>query len=74
MEKKLNCKMSTFKPTMTYNEWTKHFNVGGGYVEPTKYFQGNPSWNTKPIGVARYIHELPIERFFRVLFSKLFKK
>ena len=34
---------------LTYNEWVKKFKVSSGYVEPTKYFQGNPSSGFKPI-------------------------
>lgn len=71
MEKKLNVQPSKYTHKMSYNEWTKHFNVGGGYVEPTKYFQGHTNWSMKPIGVAKYINETPIERFFRVLFNKI---
>lgn len=67
---KLNVKKSNFKPEMDYNEWAKKFNVGSGYVQPTKYFQGHTNWSMKPIGVAKYINETPIERFFRVLFNK----
>ena len=68
---KLNVKPSQYTHRMSYNEWTKEFNVGRGYVEPTKYYQGNPSCGIKPMGVARLINETPIERFFSVLFNKL---
>lgn len=41
---KLRIKESKFKPEMEYNDWTKQFNVGGGYIEPTKYYNGNTGW------------------------------
>jgi hypothetical protein len=41
MEKKLRVKMSTFQTTLTFNEWVDKYNVSRGYIEPTKYFQGN---------------------------------
>ena len=69
--KNLNVKPSKQTHTMSYNEWAKEFNVGRGYVEQTKYYQGNPSCGIKPMGVARLINETPIERFFSVLFNKL---
>jgi len=68
---KLNVKPSKYKHRVSYNEWAKEFNVGGGYIEPTKYYQGNPSCGIRPIGVARVINETPFERFFRILIKKL---
>lgn len=44
----LKVKVSTFKPSMTFNEWAEKFNVGRHYNEPTKYFQGNPSSGVVP--------------------------
>lgn len=41
MEKKLRVKPSKFKSPLTYNEWVEKYKVSSGYVEPTKYFQGN---------------------------------
>lgn len=70
---KLNVKKSNYSHRMSYNEWAKEFNVGSGYVEPTKYYQGNPGPGIKPIGVANYLDETPFERFFRILFNKLMK-
>lgn len=67
--KKLKCKMSTFKSELSFNEWSEKYNVGRGYVEPTKYFQGNPGAGIHPIGVCREIKENPIERFFKSLFN-----
>jgi hypothetical protein len=48
-EKKLRCKMSTFKTDMTFNEWVRAYGVGSQYVEPTRYFTGmrNLSIDTK---------------------------
>ncbi len=68
---KLNVKPSKYKHRMSYNEWTKEFRVGSGYVEPTKFYQGNPGPGIQPIGVARIINETPFERFFRILTNKL---
>lgn len=62
---KLNIKPSTHQHRLSYNEWVKEFRVSSGYVEPTKYFQGNnPSM--EPIGVAKYLYESELERFIRV--------
>lgn len=44
----LKVKVSTFKSTMSFNEWSEKFNVGRHYNEPTKYFQGNPSSGVVP--------------------------
>jgi len=41
MEKKLRVTPSKFKSTLTFNEWVEKYNVSRGYIEPTKYFQGN---------------------------------
>ena len=71
--KNLNVKPSKQTHTMSYNEWAKEFNVGSGYIEPTKYYQGNPSCGIKPMGVARLIDETPFQWFFRVLYYKLKK-
>lgn len=42
MEKKLKVTPSKFKSTLTFNEWVEKYKVSSGYIEPTKYFQGNP--------------------------------
>jgi len=42
MEKKLKVTPSKFKSTLTFNEWVEKYRVSSGYIEPTKYFQGNP--------------------------------
>jgi len=47
MEKNVNApenlkvKVSKFKSDLSFNEWAEKYRVGHGYVEPTKYFQGN---------------------------------
>jgi hypothetical protein len=69
-EKKLRCKMSTFKSELSFNEWSEKYNVGRGYVEPTKYFQGNPSCGVHPIGVCREEVISPFEKFFRMFIKK----
>ena len=51
-ENKLRVKLSTFQTDLSFNEWVKRYKVGSGYVEPTKYFQGNPSCGIHPIGVC----------------------
>ena len=48
-ERVLKCKPSKFKSELTFNEWAEKYNVGRGYVPPTKYFQGNPSSGYAPI-------------------------
>lgn len=40
-QKKLRVKLSTFQTTLTFNEWVEKYNVSSGYIEPTRYFQGN---------------------------------
>lgn len=44
----LKVKVSEFKASMTFNEWSEKFNVSSRYIEPTKYFQGNPSSGIAP--------------------------
>ena len=41
MDKKLRVKHSDFKTNLTFNEWVEKYNVSSGYIEPTKYYQGN---------------------------------
>jgi hypothetical protein len=55
-EKKLRCKMSDFKTPLTFNEWVEKYKVSHQYIEPTKYFQNNPS-----CGITDYA---PKETFF----------
>jgi hypothetical protein len=52
-EKKLRCKMSTFKTDLSFNEWVQKYKVSHGYIEPTKYFQGNPSSGVIPLSEER---------------------
>jgi hypothetical protein len=42
MEKKLKVKTINFEEPLTFNEWVVKYNVSRYYIEPTKYFQGNP--------------------------------
>lgn len=58
-EKKLRCKMSTFQTDLSFNEWVQKYRVSHGYIEPTKYFQGNASCGITP--------EVPKESFFELL-------
>ena len=55
-------KMENFKRELTYNEWVEKYKVSSGYVEPTRYFQGNPSSGFKPIEMETTLH-----RFLRLL-------
>jgi hypothetical protein len=47
MEKNVNApenlkvKVSKFKSDLSFNEWAEQYKVGHGYIQPTKYFQGN---------------------------------
>ena len=61
-ERVLKCKPSQFKSELTFNEWAEKYNVGRGYVQPTKYFQGNPSSGYTPIET---------ESFFGVVVNNL---
>ncbi len=42
MEKKLKVRTINFERRLTFNEWVEKYKVSSAYVEPTKYFQGNP--------------------------------
>lgn len=50
---------------LTYNEWCEKFNVSKYYIEPTKYFQGNPSSGIEPMKLSIS----PIERLINFLFK-----
>jgi hypothetical protein len=54
--------MENFKRELTYNEWVEKYKVSSGYVEPTRYYQGNPSSGFKPIEMETTLH-----RFLRLL-------
>jgi len=69
----LKLKETKYTHRMNYNEWVKEFNVGSGYIQPTKYYQGNVGPGIKPIGVANYLTEKSFQRFFRIIFNKLTK-
>jgi len=49
---------------LTYNEWVKEYKVSSGYVEPTKYYQGNQGSGYKPMEMEL---ETKLQRFFRLL-------
>lgn len=40
-KERLRVKYSEFKTDLTYNEWVEQYRVSSGYIEPTKYYQGN---------------------------------
>ena len=61
--KKMNTSNNQTKRELSFNEWVTKYNVGSGYVEPTKYFQGNPSSGFRPMEET----ESFIQRFFRLL-------
>ena len=63
-EKKLKVKYSNFQTDMTFNEWVEKYGVSSGDVEPTKYFQGNPSCGIHP---SIQLEENPIRTFLRNL-------
>jgi hypothetical protein len=42
-QKQLNVQLSNFEKPLTFNEWSEKFQVSSRYIEPTKYFKGNPS-------------------------------
>jgi hypothetical protein len=65
-EKRLRVKYSTFQTEMSFNEWVSKYGVSSGYVEPTKYFQGNPSCGIHP---SVNLEEHPIRTFLRNLLS-----
>lgn len=66
-EKKVNAKLSNFERPMTFNEWSEKLGVSSRYIEPTKYFRGNPSCgiNTE----MNTTHQNPIVKFFNLLFT-----
>lgn len=51
-ERKLNVQLSNFEKPMTFNEWSEKLGVSSKYIEPTKYFQGNPSSGYTPLEVS----------------------
>lgn len=63
-DEKTSVKVVNTNRPLTFNEWSEKYNVSSRYVEPTKYFQGNPSSGIKPMKM----HLNPIERFLN-LFS-----
>lgn len=63
--KELRVKKSEQKPPMSFNEWSEKFGVSSKYIEPTKYFQGNPSSGIPPLKV-----ESPIEKFFKMFTNR----
>ena len=40
-QKRLRVRLSTFQTNLSFNEWVEKYNVSSGYIEPTRYFQGN---------------------------------
>lgn len=64
MEKNVNApenlrvKVSKFKSDLSFNEWAEKYKVGHGYVEPTKYFQGNVGAGIKPAPEPTFWDEL----------------
>lgn len=73
MEKKLRVKMSTFQTTLTFNEWVDKYNVSSGYIEPTKYFQGNAGSRrmTMDTRLELQLQQNPSEEKKRNLLGKL---
>lgn len=67
----LKIKKSKYGHGMSYNEWAETFNVGSGYVTKPELFEKNVGCGIKPVGVANYINETKLERFFRILTYKL---
>jgi hypothetical protein len=57
--------LSTLERPLTFNEWSEKFNVSSRYVEPTKYFKGNPSSGFPPLEV-----ESPIRRLINYLMGQ----
>ncbi len=47
----LKVKRSNFKSELTFNEWVEKYRVSSQYVEPTPYYQGNPSCGVKPLNI-----------------------
>ena len=44
----LRVKVSTFKTSLTFNEWAELYNVSRHYQEPPQLYQGNVSAGIKP--------------------------
>jgi hypothetical protein len=57
--------LQTLERPLTFNEWSEKFNVSSRYIEPTKYFKGNPSSGFQPLEV-----ESPIRRFINFLMGQ----
>lgn len=58
----MNTSNNQTKRDLSFNEWVMKYNVSSNYVEPTKYFQGNPSSGFRPIQEETFI-----QRIFRLL-------
>ena len=51
---------------LSYSEWCEKFNVSANYIEPTKYFQGNPSSGFVPLDTTTS----PFEKLRNFLFGE----
>jgi hypothetical protein len=68
-EKKLRCKMSTFKTDLSFNQWVEKYKVSHGYIEPTKYYQNNPSCGITPYAPKEKFMDI-VRRNLVSLFAK----
>ena len=64
LTQKPTIKTTSSEQRLSFNEWSEKLNVSSKYIEPTKYFQGNPSSGIK----AMKFHSSPLEKFLS-LFS-----
>lgn len=57
--------VTTNEGHLSFNEWSEKLKVSSRYVEPTKYFQGNPSSGFTPLETKTFV-----ERFMDLFSSK----
>ena len=56
-------KTTTSEPRLSFNEWSEQLKVSSNYIEPTKYFQGNPSSGIPPMEETKTFVEMFMELF-----------
>jgi hypothetical protein len=65
LNEKPTFKTTTSEPRLSFNEWSEQLKVSSNYIEPTKYFQGNPSSGIPPMKETKNF----VERFMELFSS-----
>lgn len=66
LTEKPTIKTTSSEPRLSFNEWSEQLKVSSNYIEPTKYFQGNPSSGFVPMEDTRGF----VEKFMELFSSK----